>query len=177
MASLIDRIISGDSKAVGLFYHEYSPKIILYLKSKLPKEEDVQEVLNDVFFEAIDSLGFLEKKQNVSSWLFSIAHHKIVDFYRKQKIKSVLLSQIPFFDLVDKEIHQPEFQYEKDKVRDKIEYTLKNLSKSHEKILRLHYEEKVPVKELALRFNLSFKATESLLFRARKSFKEKYERS
>ncbi|HEX8965562.1 MAG TPA: sigma-70 family RNA polymerase sigma factor [Patescibacteria group bacterium] len=177
MTSLIDRIISGDSKAVGIFYHEYSPKIILYLKSKLPKDEDVQEVLNDVFFEAIDSLGFLEKKQNVSSWLFSIAHNKIVDFYRKQKIKSILLSQMPFLDIVAQEINQPEFQYEKDKIRDKIEKTLKSLSQSHERILRLHYEEKIPVKELALRFNLSFKATESLLFRARKSFKQKYERN
>lgn len=177
MISLVERIILGDSKAVGLFYREYSPKIISYLKTKLPRNEDAQEILNDVFFEAIDSLAFLQKNENVFAWLYSIAHHKVVDFYRKQKIKSMLLSQMPFLDIVAQEIHQPEFQFEKDKLRDKIEDTLKNLSNSHEKILRLHYEEKISVKDLALLLNLSFKATESLLFRARKSFKEKYERT
>jgi len=177
MVSLIDRILSGDTKAVASFYHEYSPKITLYLKSRLPKNEDAQEVLNDIFFEAIDQLTYIKKKESISSWLYAIAHNKVVDFYRKQKIKSILLSQIPFFDIVDQEIHQPEFQLEKDKVRDKIEKTLTELSISHEKILRLHYEEKVPVKDLALILNLSFKATESLLFRARKSFIKKYERT
>ncbi|MDO8639844.1 MAG: sigma factor-like helix-turn-helix DNA-binding protein, partial [bacterium] len=69
------------------------------------------------------------------------------------------------------------FQFEKDRVRDEIEAVLHSLSQDYQKILRLHYEEKIPVKALAEKFNLSFKATESLLFRARQSFKLAYARS
>jgi RNA polymerase sigma factor (sigma-70 family) len=75
------------------------------------------------------------------------------------------------------EINQPEFQYEKDKMRDKIEAAFYALSSKYQEILRLHYEEKVPVKQIALRFDLSFKATESRLFRARQQFKAAYERA
>ncbi len=175
--SFIKRILAGDSKAVVDFYKFYSPKILSYLYRKLPRPEDAQELTNDVFLEAIDSLALLQKEQNTSAWLYRIAHNKMVDFYRKRKIKSILLSQVPFLQIVAQEINQPEFQYEKDKIRDRIELTLHNISQKYQKILILHYEEKVSVKELAKIFNLSFKATESLLFRARQSFKLAYERA
>lgn len=175
--SFIKRILAGDSKAVIQFYKSYSPKILGYLSKKLPRREDAQELTNDVFLEAIDSLSLLKKEKSTLTWLYRIAHNKMVDFYRKRKIKSILLSQMPFLQIVALEINQPEFQFEKDRIRDRIELTLHNLSQKYRKILILHYEEEVPVKDLAKIFNLSFKATESLLFRARQSFKLAYERA
>ncbi len=177
MTALIDKILLGDKAATISFYKFYSPKILKYLISKLPQKEDAQEVLHDVFLEAVDGLPLLQNKENVSSWLYSIAHNEIVDFYRKRKIKSILLSQLPFLQLVASEINEPEFQYEKDKVRERIEKTFAKLSIRHRKILRLHYENGVQIKNLALMLNLSFKATESLLFRARMSFIKIYERT
>lgn len=173
--SFIKRILKGDSRAVIEFYKSYSPKILAYLTRKLPRE-DAQEITNDVFLEAIDSLSFLQREQNVSAWLYRIAHNKMVDFYRKKKIKSILLSQMPFLQIVASEINQPEFQLEKNKVNEKIELTLKTISQKYRRILTLHYEEKISVKQLAVIFKLSFKATESLLFRARQSFILAYQR-
>jgi len=175
--SFVKRILTGDSHAVVEFYKSYSPKILSYLSRILPRYEDAQELTNDVFLEAIDSLSILKKEESVLSWLYRIAHNKMVDFYRKRKIKSIFLSQIPFLQIIASEISQPEFQYEKGKIRDRIEATLHNLSNKYQKILRLHYEREIPVKELSQLFNLSFKATESLLFRARQSFKLAYERA
>ena len=175
--SFIERILQGESSAALEFYKFYSPKILNYLSKKLEFYEDAQELTNDVFLEAIDSLSMLRKEQSIYSWLYQIAHNKMVDFYRKKKIKSILLSKMPFFEVVENEINQPEFQFEKNKIRDRIESALHSLSQKYQKILMLHYEEKIPVKELAGIFNLSFKATESLLFRARQSFKLAYERA
>jgi len=175
--SYIKRILNGENGAVVAFYKSYSPKILRYLSKKLPKYEDAQELTNDVFLEAIDSLSILRHENNVSAWLYRIAHNKMVDFYRKKKIKSIFLSQAPYLQIIANEISQPEFQFEKNKLRDRIELALQNLSQKYRKILMLHYEEKISVKELAVKLNLSFKATESLLFRARQSFKLCYERA
>lgn len=177
MNTLVDRILSGNPQAVVDFYQQYYPKILRYLSIHLPNKEDAQEIGNDVFLEAIDSLSFLKSKENVQTWLYKIAHNKMVDYYRKRKIKSLLLSQVPYLEIVAKEISQPEFQFEKKRIRDTIEITLHQLSENYQKILRLHYEEDIPVKELAIIFNLSFKATESLLYRARKEFQSVYERT
>ena len=175
--SFINRILKGDSQAVIEFYKSYSPKILSYLSKKLPRHEDAEDLTNDVFLEAIDSLSLLRKKENTSAWLYGIAHNKMVDFYRKQKIKSMLLSQAPFLQIFANEIYQPEFQFEKNRIRDKIEEALHNLSHNHRIILQLRYEKGVSVKEIAKTLNLSFKAAESLLFRARQSFKLAYERA
>jgi len=176
MNSLIKRLLLGDQQAIITFYHEYSPRILRYLQKHLPQQE-AQEILNDVFLEAVDGLPTLREETNLSAWLYKIAHHKMVDFYRKQKIKSVLLSQIPFLELIAKEIDQPEFQLEKNKMRDKIELVLRSLSKRYEQILRMHYEEQMSVKAIAYELALSFKATESRLYRARLSFMEAYGRT
>lgn len=175
--SFIKRILNGDSKAVVQFYKSYSPRILSYLSKKLPRREDAQELTNDVFLEAIDSLSFLQKEQNVSAWLYRIAHNKIVDFYRKRKIKSILLSQMPFLQIVASEMSQPEFQFEKNKIRDGIETALRNLPENYRRIIKLHYEEGIPIKKIAIILNLSFKAAESLLFRARQSFRLAYART
>ena len=177
MKSLVERIISGEEQAVTEFYKLYSPRILHYLVVRLPREEDAQEILNDVFLDAIDSLSILKKDNNLQAWLYQIAHHKTVDYYRKKKIKALLLSQIPYLEIVDSEVHQPEFIIEKDKVRDKIESAFKSLPDLYRKVLRLRYEEKIPVKEIAVIIEMSFKATESLIFRARQSFKLAYERA
>lgn len=177
MSELIDRILSGDPEAVSEFYKSNSAKILSYLTKKVPSKEDAEDILNDVFFEAIDSLQFLKKDENLDSWLYRIAHNKMVDFYRKRKIKSLIISQIPYLEIIDKEVHQPEFQYEKNRIRDKIESTLLQLSEKYQRILRLHYEEEMSVKDIAINLNMTFKATESLLFRARKQFQLIYDRT
>jgi len=177
MKSLVERIVTGDTKAVTQFYRHYSPRILHYLIVRLPRKEDAEDILNDVFLDAIDSLSILKKDNNLQAWLYQIAHHKTVDYYRKRKIKSLLLSQIPYLEIVDSEVHQPEFILEKDKVRDKIESAFKSLPDLYRKVLKLRYEEKFSVKEIAIMIDMSFKATESLIFRARQSFKLAYERA
>lgn len=174
--NLYKKIVNGNEGAILEVYKTYAPKVLAYLVRKLPRTEDAEEILNDTFLEAIDSLQLLRKKENLQAWVFKIAHNKIADFYRKRRIKSILLSQAPFLQIIAEEINQPEFQFEKDKIRDKIESTLKQISKQYREILQMHYEDHTPVKQIALQLNLSFKATESLLFRARKSFQKVYER-
>ncbi len=177
MKTLVERLATGDQQAAVEFYKLYSARVLRYLVKHLPREEDAQELLNDVFLDAIDSVAMLKKDANLQAWIFKIAHNKTVNYYRKKKIKSLLLSQIPYLELVDSEVHQPEFILEKNKVRDRIETTFKSLPDLYRKILKLHYEDLLSVKEIAAILEMSFKATESLLFRARQSFKLAYERA
>ncbi len=177
MSSFVKLLALGDSKAVVEFYRLYSPRILSYLAKRLPAHDDAQEITNDIFLEALDSISLLKREEKILNWLYKIAHNKVADFYRKKKIKSILLSQSPFLQVIAKEISEPEFQFEKNRIRDRIEAVLRSLSKEYRRILKLRYEDELPVKKIAIIFNLSFKATESLLFRARQSFRLAYESS
>lgn len=176
MDSLVQRILEGDQQAVTEFYVTYKSKIRAYLQKRLPETEDIEAFTHDIFLEAIDSLPLFEGKSSLQTWLYKIAHNKVVDWYRKKKINSLLLSQLPFLEIVAHEVYQPEFQYEKKKLKESIELTLRGLSAKYRRILRLHYEEQKSIKEIALIMDLSPKAAESLLFRARQQFKKNYEK-
>jgi RNA polymerase sigma-70 factor (ECF subfamily) len=171
--SLIEQIKAGDKIAVLAFYRQYAPKIQLYLERRLNKE-DAHEVLNDVFLDALDELPFLKHQDNILGWLYRIARNKTIDTYRKKKLKSVLFSQIPYLEFAAKEMHQPEFIMEKERIRQKIEHAMQMISSKSAMILRMHYEDGMRVKEISFVLNLSFKATESLLFRARRQFMKAY---
>jgi len=177
MSDILKRIIDGDTKAPRDFYHQYTGRILVYLTKRLPRPEDAEDLMQDVFLEAIDSVFFLKKHGSVMSWLYSIAHNKVVDYYRKKKIKSIVLSAMPLLQIAEQEINEPEFQFEKDKIRDKIERAFASISKRYQEILIMRYEKEIPVKQLAVELHLSFKAAESLLFRARQDFIRAYERA
>lgn len=176
MSNHIKRIIQGDRKETYNFYRTYSQKILNYLTKRLPSQGDAEEIMQDVFLEAIDSLPLFRRETTVLGWLYKIARNKVADFYRKRKLKTILFSQLPFLEFASQEIHQPEFQFEKNRIRDRIEQAFHVIPSHYQKILRLHYENGLKVKDLAPIFNLSHKATESLLFRARESFRQAYER-
>lgn len=177
MTSLINKILQGDEHAVETFYRTYAPEILQYLKHKLPREEDAQEIVNDVFLDAVDALPTLQAHTNAQAWLYRIAHNKMVNFYRKRKIKSFLFSQFPFLKLAASEISQPEFQLEKKEAVIRMQLTLQQLSQNYQNILQMHYLEDMPIKTIAIRLDLSHKAAESLLYRARQRFIKDYERT
>lgn len=176
MTLLIEKIIAGDEQAVRNFYKTNAPSILRYLLRKLPKET-AHEIMNDVFLDAIDALPTLNKKTHLKSWLFRIAHNKMVNYYRKKRIKSFLFSQMPYLELISSEMNQPEFQLEKNRLRDNIESALLKTSERYRNILQMRYEENLPVKKIALNLHISFKATESLLYRARRNFIKEYGRT
>ena len=175
MQSLVKKILEGDEAAVELLYRTYSKDILRYLQKRVPHEE-ASEILNDVFLEAIDGIALLKKDANLKAWLYKIAYNKTIDYYRKSKVKTFFISQMPFLEVIDYEVHQPEFQMEKRELRERIEKALRSISEQYRKILTLRYEYQMSVKEIALVFQMSVKAAESLLFRARQSFIRAYER-
>src|SRR3989304_527296 len=97
MKSLVDKILDGDEQAVVQLYQTYSSQLLKYLQNRVPHEE-ASEILNDVFLEAIDGMVMLKKDTNLKSWLYKIAYNKTIDYYRKTKVKSVLISQMHFLE-------------------------------------------------------------------------------
>ena len=62
-------------------------------------------------------------------------------------------------------MHQPEFLLEKRELTIRIKMALEKLSQKYREILSMHYIDDLPVKLISVRLNLSYKATESRLYR------------
>lgn len=171
---IVEEVLQGRKGAATRFYREYSAKLRRYLVAKLP-EGEVEEILQDTFLSAFDSLALYRGESSVFSWLLSIARHEVADFYRKKYVRKAVEMTAPLFENIVSEILSPEFVMEKNKIEKKFFATYRGLSRQYQDVLSYRYELSMSVKEIAARMDLSFKATESLLFRARAAFKEAYE--
>ncbi len=174
MELVVKRILAGDEKAVREFYLTYSRDLRRYLETKLP-EDKVEEVLQDVFLAALDSLNLYQVKASLKTWLRGIARHEVADFYRKRYVRKAVELTSKLFEGIAEELETPEFVYRKQEMKMRIEKTMLSLNQRYREVLFWRFEIGMSVKEIAQRMNLSFKATESLLYRARKAFVLAYE--
>ena len=174
MDKLVERMLQGDEKAVVEFYKEFSGDLRKYLRMKLPAEA-VEEILQDIFISALDSLGLYRGRASLKSWLKGIARHEIADFYRKRYVRRAVEITSKLFEGVGEEIKTPEWELQKKEVKERLERVMRGLNRRYREVLYWRFEVGLSVKEVAERMNLSFKATESLLFRARKAFVLAYE--
>ena len=123
------------------------------------------------FIEALRDFRF---QSSLKTFLFSIARHKIVDQIRKKKIKNILFSRLPSYIVEGLKVAFIDEEIDKKELREKIMKILESLPNDYRVILRLKYIEGIKIKEIAEKLKMNFKATESLLFRARKNFIKVY---
>jgi RNA polymerase sigma-70 factor (ECF subfamily) len=174
MERIVQDVLSGKKGVATAFYRQHASNLRRYLSAKLP-ESEVEEILQDTFLSAFDSLALYRGESNISTWLISIARHEVTDFYRKRYVRAAVEKTAPLFESMVSEILSPEFEWEKKKVEKRFFSAYHSLSKQYQDVLSYKYELSMSVKEIAERMKLSFKATESLLFRARLAFREAYE--
>lgn len=60
-------------------------KLLSFIRSKIPAGEEAEDILQDVFFELIESRRLLKPIEKLASWLYTVARNKINDLYRKKK--------------------------------------------------------------------------------------------
>ena len=153
------------------FYNKYYLGIKKFVSQKINDEGVVEELTNDIMMAAIICRPNFSGKCNEFSWICSIAKHKIIDYYRKKKIKTILFSFSPNFEEIADKALTPERDVLKNELKEEIKKTFKELGKGYKDILRLKYIEEMKISEIAKKLKLTIKAVESKLIRAKKKFR------
>jgi RNA polymerase sigma factor (sigma-70 family) len=60
-----------------------------FIRKRLPDEEDVEDVLQDVFYELVEAYRLMKPIEEVGAWLFQVARNRIVDLFRKRRPEAV----------------------------------------------------------------------------------------
>jgi RNA polymerase sigma factor (sigma-70 family) len=152
------------------FYQKYYNSVRGFVGKRIGDEGTTDEITNDVLLAAYESLPNFNQKCSEFSFVCSIAKHKIIDYYRKKKIKTVLFSTSPLFEEIADKAIGPERDALKNELIGEIEATLKEIKEGYGKLLRLKYVEGWKTRAIARLTKLSVKAVESRLVRAKKQF-------
>lgn len=70
---------------IGEIVEKEGARLLQFIKKRVPKEQDAEDILQDVFFQLTESYRMMKPIEHMSSWLFTVARNKITDMFRKKK--------------------------------------------------------------------------------------------
>jgi len=68
---------------------EARPRLRSFIRRRVPNEADVEDLLQEVFFEVLEAYRLMEPVQRWSAWMFRVARNRIVDRFRRKRLASL----------------------------------------------------------------------------------------
>ena len=84
---LITRLLARNKMALSEFYRLYSARLLNFIRKRVGDEKDVEEIAQDTLFAFLEGARDFTGRCSLNTYLCSIAYNKIVDFYRKKRLK------------------------------------------------------------------------------------------
>lgn len=167
---IIKKIIEKDERTIALIYNQYKKSIFNFVNKQLNNTLAAEELTQDIFFDFIENLRDFRGDSSLKTFLFSIARYKVIDVIRKKKIKRIFFCHLPNSLIENISAFILDDEIEKKELKEKIKKAFDKLPNDYQVILRLKYVNGERVRKISEKLTLTFKATESLLFRARRAF-------
>lgn len=177
---LAKEVHSGNTESVERFYGKYADALFAYIYHHTNNcsdyTEDIWQESLLAIFKAIDKY---RGKSSLFTWMCGIAKRKIADFYRKKENhldiagapndysnRELINTQSDFFE--------DEFIQQQGRVT--VIETLMSLNENYRQVLIEKYVEGLSIKDIAKKSKRTSKSVESLLGRAKKAFRQSYEK-
>lgn len=172
---LLKRIAKRDENALELLIDRHEDNVYRLLFRLFGDKEEAQDNTQEIFIFLWENPFAWKPKARFSSWLYRITYNRALNILRSRKIKSFfsigtssekILENLP---TEDPNPHELLIQGER---QEKFNRMYNGLAPKLKAALHLKYWEKLSTKEIALSLGVSYRAAESLIFRAKKLLRE-----
>ncbi|GAM14893.1 RNA polymerase sigma factor [Mesobacillus selenatarsenatis] len=150
-------------------YETYKNAIFLYLYRSTLNQHIAEDLTQDTFFKAFQSLSSFRGDSSLKTWLFKIARNTYINYSRKKQNKMEFQT-----DLIDMHWSQQPDHYKRSDDQHQIELTLLKLPENYRTYIILRDVNALSYEEVALITNESTGQVKVGLYRARKRFREIY---
>lgn len=141
-------------------YETYFHRIYAFVSSRLESQKDAEDVVADIFLKAMQRFTQF-RGENLSSWIFTIAHNTVQDIYRKRK---PLLLELEGDVIVDTET--PEEILLTNERRTEILEHIQALSSRRQEVITLKFYAELRNQEIAEVLGINEQSVASHLHRA-----------
>jgi RNA polymerase sigma-70 factor, ECF subfamily len=166
--------VVGDRGADLLaLYDESVGEVYGYLRARCRNRDVAEDLTAEVFMAAVESVRRDTVADLTTAWLIGIARHKLVDHWRQAEREARRLHAVADDPTVAAPPGGDDWDVQLDVLAARD--TLEQLGAHHRSALTLRYLDGLPVPEIAEVLGRTVHATEALLVRARRAFREVYE--
>jgi len=171
---LVARVAQGDEEAAAELYRLFSGRLYAFIYRQVGGDPSLgEEVLQDTFLAAVRSAGRFREESTVFTWLCGIAWRQAADRNRRARRRRQVLeghTAEEFMPLSG--APQPEEEVQREETRAWVRQIVESLPDRYRSVLLLKYVEELSTQEIAQITGRSIRAVESLLLRARATFRE-----
>ena len=131
-----------------------------FIRKRVPNEADVEDLLQEVFYEVIEAYRLMQPVQHWSAWMFRVARNRIIDLFRKKRLEAsgsdpVAVSdegeELLLEDLLPSPDAGPAEAYARTVLIDELEEALAELPKEQREVFIAHEIDGNSFKEIAAR--------------------------
>jgi len=164
-------LVSGDHDAFREFVEQYQQLVFLCCRTLGLRETEAEDVASETFLAAYQKLSSYSGKSKLSTWLWSIAYYKGVNYLRKNKRHKELSKGLDE-QLADRKIAQVAAALESKEQAEIIWRAVGRLPRLWALTIVLFYRQEKSIKEIAKIMNKRQNTVKTYLFRGRKRLKE-----
>lgn len=155
----------GKQDAFIQLYERYFQYMLARVRFRVP-ESDAEDVTQEIFIAVLRSLDRFKGQAKFSTWLWSVANHKIADYYRSRKSK--LIEQDEFEEIMKRSPgnHLTEDEENRRAELAVVRCALETLPQNYQEVIFLRFVDEMPFKDIALQTGQSLEAVKSLFRRS-----------
>ncbi|QGY44028.1 RNA polymerase sigma-70 factor [Maribellus comscasis] len=167
---VIAKLCGGDKNALDEIYNYYYPKLYAFAKSFLKVDDDINDILQEVFVKLWLNRQKIKNIDTFNSYLFTITKNHIISYFRIKSKNHEFESRL-------KEIASPEqtseiTDIEYKELKGKLEELIDQLPEKRKIIFKLSREDGLSHAEIAEKLDISIKTVEDHMRHALKFVKK-----
>lgn len=155
---IVKDLRNGDKQALDEIYKFFYPKLYVFAKSFLKVEDDINDILQDVFVKLWLNREKISKVETFNSYLFTIAKNAIVSYFREKSKDQKFEARVKEILVSTENEYNDELEY-KD-LKQNLESIIDQLPDKRKQIFKLSREEGLSNKEIAEKLDISVKTVE-----------------
>jgi len=178
--ALVARLLLGDEAAFGTFFDAMFPRVYRFALPRVGHNEDAAEdIAQATLCRAVRGLQTWRGEASLFTWICTICRHEIDAWRRAHPGEAAvpLVEDVPEIRAAleswyVQELDRADAAVQRQELAALVQRVLDHLPVHYGNVLEWKYLEEVPVADIAARLDVSAKAAESLLTRARAAFRD-----
>jgi RNA polymerase sigma factor (sigma-70 family) len=150
-------LMTEQDRQISDAFREQGSRLRNFIRRRVPNDADVEDVLQDVFYELVEANRLLMPIDYVTGWLFRVARNRITDLFRKKRPETFSDAAVAddegellrFEDLLPSPDAGPDALYVRNLLLDELESALDELPEEQREVFIAHEIEGRSFKELS----------------------------
>jgi len=150
-----ERMVREEDRRISEVVERERSRLRSFIRRRVPDPEDVEDILQDVFYRLVEANRLLMPIEHVTGWLYRVARNRITDLFRKnvpENFSDVSIADeddLAFEDLLPSPDAGPEALYVRKLLLGEMARAIAELPKNQREVFVAHEFEGMSFKELS----------------------------